>query len=397
MMIIGLPATVLGLCFFCNAKSCSILSLPSIPPLQQFWNNTAFLVFIGWFAFHVVIYLSPLGYEAEGLKLRNGQRLKYRMNAIHAFFFSHIIFAVMYFVFKVPVTFVYDHFLAFAVVSIVFSTVLSLFLYAKSFSKGALLSSGGNTGNVVYDFFLGRELNPRTGAFDWKVFCEMRPGLIGWVMINYCMMAKEFELRGSVSSSMMLVCSFQFWYILDALWFEEAILTTMDVVHDGFGFMLAFGDLAWVPFTYSLQARYIVDHGIDLPLWLASCIFGLNFLGYWIFRGSNSQKNSFRRDPMSPAVSHLKTIPTKRGTQLMISGWWGICRHPNYVGDLIMALSWSLPCGVYHLLPYFYFTYFLALLIHRQLRDEKHCSEKYGEDWVKYCKIVKWRLVPGVY
>ena len=49
-------------------------------------------------------------------------------------------------------------------------------------------------------------------------------------------------------------------YVLDALWFERAILTTMDITSDGFGFMLAFGDLAWVPFTYTLQARYLVDH-----------------------------------------------------------------------------------------------------------------------------------------
>ena len=34
-------------------------------------------------------------------------------------------------------------------------------------------------------------------------------------------------------------------YVLDALWFEPAILTTMDITTDGFGFMLAFGDLAW--------------------------------------------------------------------------------------------------------------------------------------------------------
>lgn len=34
----------------------------------------------------------------------------------------------------------------------------------------------------------------------------------------------------------------------------------MDLMHDGFGFMLAFGDLVWVPFTYSLQAYYLVGH-----------------------------------------------------------------------------------------------------------------------------------------
>ena len=36
-------------------------------------------------------------------------------------------------------------------------------------------------GNLIYDFFLGRELNPRICSFDFKYFCELRPGLIGWV------------------------------------------------------------------------------------------------------------------------------------------------------------------------------------------------------------------------
>ena len=34
----------------------------------------------------------------------------------------------------------------------------------------------------------------------------------------------------------------------------------MDIATEGFGFMLSFGNLAWVPFTYSLQARYLVDY-----------------------------------------------------------------------------------------------------------------------------------------
>lgn len=38
-----------------------------------------------------------------------------------------------------------------------------------------------SAGNPIYDFFLGRELNPRIWSFDFKYFCELRPGLIGWV------------------------------------------------------------------------------------------------------------------------------------------------------------------------------------------------------------------------
>ena len=68
------------------------------------------------------------------------------------------------------------------------------------------------------------------------------------------------QLHGRVSAAMALVCAFHGLYVADALWHEAAILTTMDITTDGFGFMLAFGDLAWVPFTYSLQARYLVDY-----------------------------------------------------------------------------------------------------------------------------------------
>lgn len=38
-----------------------------------------------------------------------------------------------------------------------------------------------SAGYLVYDFFTGHELNPRIGSFDLKYFCELRPGLIGWV------------------------------------------------------------------------------------------------------------------------------------------------------------------------------------------------------------------------
>lgn len=30
----------------------------------------------------------------------------------------------------------------------------------------------------------GRELNPRIGTLDLKEFCELRPGLIGWLVLN---------------------------------------------------------------------------------------------------------------------------------------------------------------------------------------------------------------------
>ena len=158
-----------------------------------------------------------------------------------------------------PLSWIYDNFLPLLTAATTITVLLVVVLYLSSFSQSRMLAFGGNTDSSIYNFFIGRELNPRIGTFDLKHFCELYPGLIGWLIIDLGMLQKQYMKHGHVSTSMALVCMFQFVYILDALWFETAILSTMDIVHDGFGFMLAFGDLVWVPFTYSLQARYLVD------------------------------------------------------------------------------------------------------------------------------------------
>ena len=89
-------------------------------------------------------------------------------------------------------------------------------------------------------------------------------------------------------------------------------------------------------------------------------------------------------------------METEAGSKLLISGWWGMARHINYTGDWIMGLSWCLPCGLNHPLPYFYAIYFAILLIHRAQRDEAKCKKKYKKDWVKYCQLVPYQLIPGI-
>ena len=54
------------------------------------------------------------------------------------------------------------------------------------------------------------------------------------------------------------------------------------------------------------------------------------------------------------------------------SGFWGVSRHMNYVFELMLALSWSLPSlgnsadlGLARMSPFFYFFFLLILLVHR--------------------------------
>ena len=121
--------------------------------------------------------------------------------------------------------------------------------------------------------------------------------MILWVLINTSFAYVQYEKYGFVSTSMVLVWLFQMFYIVDYFWNEEAILTTMDIKHENFGYMLVFGDLVWVPMTYSLQAHYLIDRVHSLPWWGAVLIVGTNMLGLYIFRAVNSQKHKFRSNP----------------------------------------------------------------------------------------------------
>ena len=232
----------------------------------------------------------------------------------------------------------YPYYAELALGATILCAILSLYLYMRSYQGDKILADGGNSGKFAYDYFMGRELNPRWGNFDWKEFCELRPGLIGWMLLNIACLQEQKEQLGYVTGSMLLINVFQGIYVWDAVFQERAILTTMDITTDGFGYMLVFGDMAWVPFTYSVPARYLVKHDPHLSLSALSVIVLLHICGYLIFRGANGQKDAFRRDPEGDSVKHLKYLKTKRGTKLLTSGWWGMARKINYTGDYIMGL-----------------------------------------------------------
>lgn len=156
-----------------------------------------------------------------------------------------------------------------------------------------------------------------------------------------------------------------------------------------------------MPAVYSLQARYLADHFSPLagPLdWAKlAAVWALAAAGMWAFRGANSQKDAFKRNPDAPEFAALRVIRTPSGSRLLAGGWWGVARHVNYLGDWAMSVAWSLPTGFATPITYFYPFYFAVLLVHRDGRDEDKCAKKYGKAWVEYCKAVPWRIVPGVY
>ncbi|OOQ83792.1 Delta(14)-sterol reductase [Penicillium brasilianum] len=465
-IVFGLPLLVYTFTFLCNdVTGCPAPSLlsPSTLTLDQLkrevgwpeegilglYNTRVTLWTLSYYAFSLFLQVFLPGQEADGVPLACGGRLKYKFNA----FKSAIIIlsglatgTYMYGADFVVWTFLWENYVQVITANLLISSSVALFVYLKSFTvpqpgkpnkELRELAPGGHTGNLLYDFFIGRELNPRirlpipfvsevSRTIDIKVFMEMRPGLLGWTILNLSNVAHQYRTYGYVTDSIVLVTIFQGFYILDALYMEPAILTTMDVIMDGFGFMLSFGDVVWVPHIYSIQSRYLAVFPLELGWSGIALVLGASAVGYSIFRGANNQKNRFRTDPNDPRVKDIKFIETASGSKLMVSGWWGLARHINYLGDWIMSWSYCLPTGIagYAIIEsinpasgvlqkqavqtpeargwgmiftYFYMLYFGVLLVHREMRDEEKCKKKYGADWDRYTSMVRSRIIPGIY
>ena len=119
---------------------------------------------------------------------------------------------------------------------------------------------------------------------------------------------------------------------------------------------------------YTIQIVYLTFNPIQLNHLYFICTLILGIIGYIIFRLSNYQKDSFRENHYSTFFGipnqflkvKYKTLNNQEHTsKLLISGFWGISRHSNYLGDIILSLCFCIACGFDSIIPYFYVIYII--------------------------------------
>lgn len=329
-----------------------------------------------------------------GVTLQDGSRLHYRCNGLFSMLLLVLLLGVGAKMEILSLTVISERGLELLSATFIFSFLVTLVLYAAG-SKSRNQSSSLKpcvTGNLIHDWWFGIQLNPSFLGIDLKFFF-VRSGMMGWLFINLSVLAKAIQ-GATLSHSMILYQIFCLIYILDYFFYEEYMTSTWDIIAERLGFMLVFGDLVWIPFTFSIQGWWLLGNKVELTTAavIANCFVFL--LGYLVFRGANKQKHVFKKNPK--ALIWGKP-PKVVGGKLLASGYWGVARHCNYLGDLLLALSFSLPCGISSPVPYFYPIYLLILLIWRERRDEARCAEKYKEVWMEYRRLVPWRILPYFY
>ncbi|MEM6994213.1 MAG: hypothetical protein AAF721_27105 [Myxococcota bacterium] len=356
---------------------------------------TSVALLAGWLIAQGALYVFGPGRIVSGRPAFNGEQAEYRINGLFAFVVTTVALLAALSFDLVSATWLLLQWGPLLTVCTVLAVVAAGLSYVAGRRRGEAERS---TGNVVYDYFIGAILNPRLGRHDLKFFFESRFGMGVWAAFAVIVPAAQLEVEGSLSTAMLVVSLCQLLYIVDFFVFESNLLSMIDIIEENFGFMLWFGFLVWMPFNFTLQQQYILKADPQLSTVAGVAVLLLNVAGYYMFRSTNLQKLRFRRDPTRPIWGKVpESIDTERGTKLLVSGWWGLARKMNYLGDILMACAWCLACGFGSLVPYFYVLYFVPLLLDRERRDHAMCTRKYGDDWKRYCERVPYRIVPFVY
>ncbi|MCA9691789.1 MAG: DUF1295 domain-containing protein [Nannocystaceae bacterium] len=254
---------------------------------------------------------------------------------------------------------------------------------------------------LLVDFYLGRRENPRLlgGRLDLK----MHLYLVGAATLQLHVLSfvghHLLAHPGAPAPGVLLHAALLSYFLVDYLFFERVHLYTYDLFAERVGFKLGWGCLTFYPYFYAVGLWATVD-GPDPQaptsvLVLAALVF---FVGWSLARGANLQKFFFKLDPTYRFLGIAPRVVSDGQRTLLCSGFWGVSRHVNYLGELLMAsglalaLAWQ---GSWA--PWLYPLYYVALLLPRERDDHRRCAAKYGALWDRYCARVRWRIVPGIY
>ncbi len=341
------------------------------------------------------------GIERVGYPQPDGTRKRYSLTGMTSFFLANAALAGVVVLaalgFDVSLTPIARNFWSLLIVALALALVITLALLAWGRRSGPVCRSSESTDlalpESIKEFWFGNECNPEFLGVDLKMFFY-QPSLIGAYLVNASFAFAQWERHGAVTPQMLCLCFFWFTYLFSHYVKEEFMLSTWDVLAENFGFMLVWGDLAYVPFLYSLPGWWMVDATEPFSGTAIAALVALHFAALAIFRQSNWQKERFKQDPTAPIWGKP---PRVIGGTLLASGYWGIGRKVNYTGEILVYVSFSLCAGFGSPWPYLLPLALLGLLTHRAHRDDKRCRAKYGPLWVEYGKTARWRVIPYIY
>ncbi len=325
-------------------------------------------------------------------KTGTDEKLKYRLNGLLVLFITLATWAGLCYTGILPWDWFY---------TVRWAALFGAIFFGLVFSFALVIPFPKVKSSFFADFYLGRLENPQLwgGRIDAKMYLY----LIGAIMLAiniYSFAAHHYSQFGEASNiGLFVAAGLLTYFIVDYLTFEEVHLYTYDFFAERVGFKLGWGCIAFYPFFYSIPfwSTAALDSPNQSPIVIALGIL-VFFSGWSLARGANMQKYYFKRDPNKRFLGIKPETITDGKRTLLVNGFWGLSRHINYLGEILMASGIVIAIG--HLLlpwPWLYPLYYVALLFPRQIDDDKRCAEKYGALWDEYLKKVPFRIIPKIY
>jgi len=372
-----------------------------------FWGTLTAWKILAVFSFFQLLFMRFLpGKIKEGPITPKGHVPIYKDNGLAAFLTTMVLFYLATSTLNLfSATILYDNLGGLLGALNIFSLIFCFFLLIKglTFPSG---EDAGRSGNWVFDYYWGTELYPRILGWDVKVFTNCRFGLMIWPILLWSYAAKQQQIYGTISDSMLVAVGLQWIYILKFFIWESGYLRSLDIMHDRAGYYICWGCLVWVPGVYTFSTLYLVNHPNHLGWLTAGFLFAFGTLcilvNYFadrqrqIMRATGGECKIWGKKPTFTTAAYITESGEKKQNILLTSGWWGIARHFHYIPEILAALCWTLPALFTHVIPYFYLSFLIILLFNRAWRDDERCANKYGDDWNEYCSKVPYKIIPYI-
>ncbi|KAF3106064.1 7-dehydrocholesterol reductase [Orbilia oligospora] len=373
------------------------------------FTKASIVIYLSWVAVQAALYISLPGSLHKAPRTHGGRQLLYKLNGLSAWFVTVGGAVILSYFRVIDPTFIAEHWGGLLAAANFYCVALISIFYIKAHIMPDTESETLITGHFWYDLFNGGELHPRTGKlFDWKHFNASRTGgLLLWTLIDLSFAALQYYRHGVVTNSMVLAVAFRMVITVEYFYTENWFFETLDGAHERFSFYSIYGFAAIMPQIWTLQTQYLTIYPIHLAQSRVIAISLAFAMGWALNHLANNQKSTSRKTHGKCTIwgkdadyieAKYKTADGKmHHTILLCSGWWGIVRHANYVGSLLYTWASCFTCSNNHLFPYTEAIMVTLTVIHRCWRDEAKCKEKYGEKWDEYCRVVKWRMIPGIF
>lgn len=416
------PVLVYYLQWCCTAQKCEF-KMPNLEGLldKNYWFENIFEgQAVGvYLAFHFGIFVLSAFLFGRGVRLPGA--VEYKFNALPMTLLFLLALGVAEYL-KYPVAdFIIKNYLRFGIYGLLNAYVVAWWAYIRSDmlrqKDVAVYNVYAKSGNILIDYALGRQLNPKwLGLVEFKqVF--YKASLISTFMYAVCLIYKNVqvpwlpkETEGGLEAfkfivnhlkydSTALLCAVMLLlYVMDSIVFEHHLASSFELQGEGFGCLLLLRYAA-TPYLWSAVAKYFYEHRTPLNCKFAVYVpLVVLILGLSLKRLSNAIKYKYRVQPNHAHFSNMETIHTFQGKRLLLGPIWGRLRQPNYLGDIIAIIALGLPLIMrFAWPPLVSLTLIVVLLVHRCFRVNARNTSRYHSSWVRYRSIARNYLIPKIF